>query len=197
MPSRSYPVKPWPNKAQTGEWCPSNLEHNVDFELNRRETPPKPPHCEPERSIPTERRDRRQIAPQGPPESASQPPEVRGLEKGGYALDFSPYRSTGVWLLNRPHPPSTADAITQNGIRMVPTSFPRGAMVSRFCPRSAGRVTHLRPGALTHPAPGRLRTLSTRRSPWARGLGSPRPDESGVDIQAIQRLSVLLAECLV
>ena len=93
MPSRSYLVKPWHTKAQTGEWCPSNLEHDEDFQLGNMETPPQSSRCEPERSIPTKHRDRRRIALQGPLESDSQPPEVWGLlERVEFALDFSPYR---------------------------------------------------------------------------------------------------------
>jgi hypothetical protein len=86
-------VKPWPNKAQTGDWCPSNLEHDDVFQLSKTETPRKSLRCESERSILTEHRERRRIALQGRAKSASQPPESRvWLEAGRYALDFSPYR---------------------------------------------------------------------------------------------------------
>jgi hypothetical protein len=94
MPSRSYLVKPWPNKAQTGEWCPSHSEHNdYVFHLVHETLQVASSRCEPARSIPTEHRERRRSALQGPAESASQPPEARGqVETVEHALDFSPYR---------------------------------------------------------------------------------------------------------
>ena len=65
------------------------------FQLSIMETPLKPSHAKSERSIPTEHRDRRRSALQGPAESYSQPPEVWALlEWVKSTLDFSPYRRT-------------------------------------------------------------------------------------------------------